>query len=115
MFHNWLANHSLPNDGSADYVDSDGDGMNNWQEYIADTDPNDSNSLLKIVSGPTASSQDITWMSVPTRTYSLLRGTNLNSFSVIQSNIQGQFDSTTFTDSDMTGSRRFFYRVLVEQ
>ncbi len=32
----------------ADYYDSDGDGMLNWEEYVAGTDPTDAESLLKI-------------------------------------------------------------------
>lgn len=114
-FRSWLQGYGLPGDGSADYLDSDGDGMNNWQEYIAGTDPTDPSSLLQIASGPSASSQDITWLSVPTRTYTIQRSTDLRSFSVLQTNIPGQYGTTTFTDPNMTGSRQFFYRVLVEQ
>lgn len=116
LFHAWLAQYGLPSDGSADYLDSDGDGMNNWQEYLAGTDPTDPASVLEMISGPSASSQDITWMSVPTRTYSLLRSTNLSpaTFSVLQSNLPGQSGTTAFTDSDMTGSQQFYYRVLVD-
>lgn len=33
----------------ADYYDSDGDGMLNWEEYVAGTDPTDAKSLLKII------------------------------------------------------------------
>lgn len=114
-FRSWLQGYGLPGDGSADYVDSDGDGMNNWQEYIAGTDPTDPTSVLQITSGPSAFSQDITWLSVPSRTYSIERSTDLRSFSVLQSNIAGMYGTTTFTDTNMTGSRQFFYRVLVEQ
>lgn len=114
-FRSWLQGYSLPGDGSADYLDSDADGMNNWQEYIAGTDPTDPMSLLQIVSGPSASSQDITWLSVPTRTYTIQRATDLHSFSNLETNIPGQFGTTTFTDTNMTGSQQFFYRVLVEQ
>lgn len=118
QFRAWLQQYGLPGDGSADFVDSDGDGMNNWQEYIAGTDPTDPTSVLEIVSGPSASSQDITWASVSSRTYSIERSTNLNSlnsFSILQSNIAGVYGTTTFTDTNMTGSRQFYYRVRVEQ
>src|ERR1035437_8429925 len=33
-FHTWLAYYGLPSNGSADYLDSDNDGLNNWQEYL---------------------------------------------------------------------------------
>jgi len=118
QYHAWLAQYGLPSDGSADYLDSDGDGMNNWQEYLCGTDPTDPNSVLRMVSGPSASSQDVTWMSVPTRTYTLERSTNLNSpnpFSVVQTNIPGQYGTTTVTDTNMPPSQQFYYRVLVEQ
>ncbi len=36
-FISWLAQNNLPDDGSADDADSDGDNVNNWQEWLADT------------------------------------------------------------------------------
>lgn len=44
----WLAAHGLPSDGSADYVDSDGDGMDNSKEFESGTDPTNPASLLCI-------------------------------------------------------------------
>ncbi|MDB6057344.1 MAG: hypothetical protein JWO95_1188, partial [Verrucomicrobiales bacterium] len=47
-FHTWLAFYNLPSDGSADNLDSDGDGMINQQEYVAGTNPTNANSVFKI-------------------------------------------------------------------
>jgi len=115
----WLQQYGLTTDGSADFIDSDGDGMNNWQEWICGTDPTNPLSVLKMLA-PSNSISGITvnWESVNNRTYFLQRSTNLlirPSFSSIQSNIQGQATTTSFIDTNINGAGAYFYRVGVQQ
>lgn len=115
----WLKQYNLPIDGSADNLDSDGDGLSNWQEWMAGTDPTQANSTLRMLQATnSASGLNVTWSSVSTRTYSLLRSTNLAApptFSVLCTNISGLDGATTFTDTNASGTGTFFYRVRVEQ
>jgi hypothetical protein len=115
----WLQQYVLPTDGSVDYADSDGDSMNNWQEWIAGTNPTNALSVLEILDpAPGAPGIVVTWQSVNTRTYYLQRGTNLTvqpAFSSIQSNIVGQAGTTSYTDTAAVGAGPFFYRVGVQQ
>ena len=50
-FEQWLTDRDLdPADPQYDpAADTDGDGMTTWQEFLADTDPADSNSVLRLV------------------------------------------------------------------
>jgi hypothetical protein len=115
----WLQQYSLATDGSADFIDSDGDGLNNWQEWIAGTDPTNPSSVLKLLS-PSKSSSGIiiNWQSVSGKTYCLQRSTNLlmqPAFSSVQSNLVGQAGTTSFTDTSATGPGPYFYRVGLQQ
>jgi hypothetical protein len=111
----WLQQYGLLTDGSVDYVDSDGDGMNNWQEWKAGTNPTNAASLLWVAS-PSNSVFGITltWQSVNTRTYYLQSSTNLPAFTSIQSNLVGQTGSTSYTDITATNGGPYFYRVGVQ-
>src|SRR5437867_925777 len=61
--------------------DADGDGVSNLQEYLADTDPMNPSSVLRItqyaVTGQGAS-DTIVWTSQPTRQYYIQKTANLN-------------------------------------
>jgi hypothetical protein len=115
----WLQQYGLPTDGSADYTDPDGDGMNNWQEWIAGTDPTNAQSVLRIVQISTGTSgTTLTWQSSNSRTYFIQRSAGMgapSSFQPLASNIVGQAGSTTFTDTNVVPNASVFYRVGVQQ
>jgi len=116
----WAQQYGLPTDGSVDFVDSDGTGMDNWQKWVAGLNPTDPTSVLAMSSAQPANSLNrvaVTWQSVSTRNYFLLRSTNLalpEGFSVVQSNIAGQAGATTYIDATATNGGPYFYRVGVQ-
>lgn len=117
-FYTWLQNYGLPTDTSAFYTDTDGDGMNNWQEWVAGTNPVDATSLLKMLAPSfTVSGTTVQWQSVSGKTYFIQRSSDLSvptSFSTLQGNLAGHAGTTTYTDLTATGPGPFFYRVGVQ-
>jgi hypothetical protein len=114
----WAQQYGIPTDGSADFEDPDGDGMNNYQESVAGTNPTNAASLLVLYSTTAATNGlNVMWQSVDNRTYYLQSSTNLgspNAFSTVQSNITGGVGTTTCTDPSATNGNSYFYRVGVE-
>jgi parallel beta-helix repeat protein len=114
-FLGWLQSYGLLTDGSADYVDTDYDGLNNWQEWVAATDPTNSLSALRLLSPSiTSTNTAVSWQSTAGLHYFLERSTNLASpFTLLATNIIGQPITTTYTDSEATSLAPLFYRVGV--
>jgi hypothetical protein len=116
----WLQQYSLPTDGSADRVDSDGDGASNFQEWIAATDPTNALSRLvmtSLVPSGTGTGLSVTWQSVAAQVYYLQRSTNLAQpapFSSILSNIFGKTGFTSYIDRSATNPVPYFYRVGIQ-
>ena len=114
----WLQSYGLPTAASAVYADSDGDGLNNWQEWLAGTSPTNAASALRLqlpVSVP--GNVTLTWSSVTNRTYFVQRATSLvtpPTFSLLQTNLPGLPDTTSFTDTNPPPSGPAFYRVGVQ-
>jgi hypothetical protein len=118
----WLQQYGLPTDGSADFADSDGDGMNNWQEWLAGTCPTNAQSVLRLLSvAPSSTNVTVSWQSVAGVNYFLQKSAQLNSafalarsnMVVVVTNIIGQSGTTSFTDTNGLDSVPIFYRVGV--
>jgi hypothetical protein len=97
-------------------ADADGDGANNWQEYIAGTDPTDLKSLLRVSTDQAFAQQSqdcvIRWPSVAGKRYLIERATSL------YSPIWTPVSTNTGTGADLelhdtTGGKIRFYRVHV--
>jgi len=113
----WLQNFNLNMDGSADFADPDQDGMTNWQEWRAGTDPRNPLSVLKLRPlSVDASAVTVTWQSVSGITYYVQRCTNLANpvFLSIKSNVVGLAGTTSYMDANAVGSGPCFYRVGVQ-
>jgi len=98
-------------------ADPDGDGMSNYQEYLAGTDPNNPDSVLRItaesfLSGGTSAM--LTWNSVPTRYYYIYTTPGLSSPNWTDSGlglISPSAGSTTTAGFTDTSAAARFYRV----
>ncbi len=116
----WLENYGLPTDGSADFLDPDGDGLNNWQEWVAGTNPTNAASVLKLsapVPNQLPRGWNVRWQSVAGKTYCLQRSPTLSDpagFTTICSNLTGLPETTAWFDATGTNGARFFYRVGVQ-
>jgi len=112
----WAQQYGLPTDGSADNVDTDNDGVNNWQEWKASTIPTNAVSVLKMASATNSvSGLVVTWQSVSGITYYLQRSSDLaGGFTSLVSNLVGQISITSYTDTTATNSGPYFYRVGVQ-
>ncbi len=111
----WLQQFGLPTDGSADFIDFDIDGHNNWQEWVCGTCPTNASSALRLLAAsPTGTNVTVSWESVAGINYLLERSANLaEPFTVLATNIVGQPDTTSYADTNALGPGPFFYRVGV--
>jgi len=115
----WLQSYGLPTDGTADFIDSDLEGMNNWQEWVADTHPLNPTSALRLLS-PVANppAVTLTWQSSTNRAYCIQTAADLTepiSFTSIASNIPGRLGTTSFTNTSALSGGPVLYRVTVQR
>ncbi|MEI8122440.1 MAG: DUF2341 domain-containing protein [bacterium] len=112
----WLAQYGWTNNfNAAETNDADHDGMLNWQEWIAGTDPTNRSSVLSVTSlFPEGSGFVLHWTSVSNRFYGVDRATNLilPSFDVIATNLPAAPPVNVYTDQ-VPGIGKAFYRISV--
>jgi hypothetical protein len=98
-------------------ADPDADGMNNYQEFLAHTGPNDSRSRLRFFAVQrSGGSSLLTFESLLGSQYGLQYRDSLGvaNWAFLTTNVWGRTDSTTLTDSNATGHPQRFYRVIVQ-
>lgn len=109
--HWWLASHDLETSASVDTVDTDGDGQGTRFEYIANTDPTDSNSTLQFtLMEPTPTGGDLAFQTQPDRRYSLHRSINLIDWPAVTGyeSINGDGNTVEYTFPPTPENQQFF-------
>jgi hypothetical protein len=117
VFYAWVQHHGVVIDGTEDYLDPDGDGMNNWQEWFCGTCPTNTLKVLRMVSAVReGAAVAVRWESVPGKSYFVERGTNPTSeFNRVAADLQASMgDTTVYTDRNLPGPGPFFYRAGLE-
>lgn len=116
-FHTWAQLYGLATDGSADYADPDGDGMNNRNEWRTGTNPTNAASVLQMHSPSSyAIGVKLTWPGANGVNYLVQRSSNLSApsnFVTIGANLPGQAGTMTYVDVTATNGVPYFYRVGV--
>ena len=98
------------------FADPDHDGLNNYQEYRAGTNPLDANSRFQIMRvRPDPSGAYVDWSSVAGHYYTVQRSsTPMGGFSDLQVHIPATAPLNTFQDVTGTGAGPYFYRIQAE-
>lgn len=106
----WLADYGLDPSNTGALGDTDNDGLEAWQEWIAGTCPTQCVSVL-VVSNLCPTSRILHWPAVTGRVYSVNWSSNLvaETFTVLASNITTGVYTDTVHTTDLTG----FYRIGV--
>ena len=108
-------------DEFAAVADPDHDGLSNFGEYRAGTDPNDPLSSFIVT---VAATDDIkapegvllTWRAATNRTYAVYRGDSpLDDLTLVRGGISSTPPVNVFQDWDATNAGPYFYRVVVEE
>ncbi len=106
----WLESYGLAK--SNDIQDVDLDGILTWQEWVADTVPNDSNSVLKITDiAQEGGGMKLSWQGGVQATQVLERRTNLVSgtdWMPVSTNLPPTSVTNNFTDPEATGTEGFY-------
>jgi hypothetical protein len=113
----WLIAHGFPsNFAAAELSDPDADGVPTWQEYQANTDPQNPNSklIVRALSRRLDGRWEITFSTALSRSYRAESSFDLLSWQPLLDTIQGTgADATILDDRYLPGTNSLYYRVTV--
>ena len=95
-------------------LDTDGDGLTNWQEYLAGTDPRAAASALKITASgsPGSALFSVTWPGVAGKLYRVRTSPDLATWSTLKAVLPATSGAQTVT-MDTGGATQLFVRVEI--
>ena len=111
----WLMGFGLTANDATALLDSDGDGLYNWEEYYAGTSPVDASSVLTITQNKIEGGQQLLqWKAVTGKSYSIKFNSGLSNsgWTTIESGIPGV--EPVCSRSIPVNSESGFIRVIVE-
>jgi hypothetical protein len=115
----WLKSFGISGDFTkAEELDSDTDGLANWQEFRANTDPTTASSIFAIrsVSRQLDGRYQVTFSSSTNRTYRVDASTDLISWRTVQDIISGTSQDISVIDTAYVPNlTNIFYRVVVRE
>jgi len=120
MADDWEALNGLSSNNYADAgLDDDQDGMSNYAEFRAGTDPQLLSSRFEAevatIEGVTGIPVELRWDSISNRWYTIRRSTDLTEgFEVLVTGEEATPPTNTFQDVTATNAPAYFYRVEVE-
>ncbi len=111
----WLQSYGLPQTAAAELLDSDGDGMANWQEYRANTNPTNAASKLVVrnVTRQFDGRYVVTFSTSINRTYQVQSSVDLINWVIVQDFIPGLNQDLSITDTRFIPDATIYYRVQV--
>jgi sugar lactone lactonase YvrE len=105
---------SLANPSAGDLADADGDGVPNWMEYLAGTDPTDPNSRLQLSgaasqAGKGQSQMALRWLAAPGKAYEVQWSSNPSggSWSTLTT-VSGDGTVASCSDTNITATVRYY-------
>ncbi len=117
----WVTNYfgSLTNPDGDSEADPDHDGIPNWQEYLAGTNPTNAQSRLEFcgVAGPVPSAPALAlqWQSAIGRLYVVERSSAVaGPWTAVATNVLGDGSLKAFTETNLAGKTQF-YRIRLQQ
>lgn len=90
-------------DGRSGSIDSDGDGMSDYAEFLAGTNPADAASVLKFLSSLPATNGvvNLQWSAIPGHLYQVATSTNLEVWIPISGTLQAHGSPMTYTTTNI--------------